>query len=98
MPAHPAGRLASTPGRVNRAQRRVVGCCCNDRRRAETDRSAPGTAAAADAQRGTIMSGPSAYDGTIQMFIDQPRSLDLQRLRFLRWLAERGRLEHAIAG
>ena len=38
------------------------------------------------------------YDPELQMFRDNPRELNLDRLRFLRWLAERGRLEHEAAG
>jgi hypothetical protein len=38
------------------------------------------------------------YDGTIQMFIEAPREADVRHLRFLRWLAEQGTLEHAVAG
>ena len=40
----------------------------------------------------------SHYDPELQMFADQPREPNLARLRFLRWLAEHGRLEHAAAG
>ena len=40
----------------------------------------------------------SRYDSELQMFADQPREVDLAHLRFLRWLGERGRLEHATAG
>jgi len=32
------------------------------------------------------------------MFIQELPEPDARRLRFLRWLAERGHLEHAIAG
>ena len=42
--------------------------------------------------------GKHTYDGTLQMFVEQPRSIDLSRLRFLRWLAEHDRLEHPVAG
>lgn len=42
--------------------------------------------------------GPKRYDNDLQMFIEAPREPNLGRLRFLRWLAERGRLEHEIAG
>ena len=42
--------------------------------------------------------GSSQYDAELQMFTDQPREPDLIRLRFLRWLAEHGRLEHETAG
>jgi hypothetical protein len=38
------------------------------------------------------------YDTEMQMFVEVPRDLDVARLRFLRWLAERGQLEHAVAG
>ncbi|MBA2448129.1 MAG: hypothetical protein H0V51_08895 [Chloroflexi bacterium] len=38
------------------------------------------------------------YDGRLQMFIQELPEPDARRLRFLRWLAERGHLEHAIAG
>jgi hypothetical protein len=42
--------------------------------------------------------GSSQYDAELQMFTDEPREPDLVRLRFLRWLAEHGRLEHETAG
>ena len=42
--------------------------------------------------------GSSQYDAELQMFTDEPREPDLVRLRFLRWLAEHGRLEHEAAG
>jgi hypothetical protein len=32
------------------------------------------------------------------MFRDAPKSVSLAQLRFLRWLAEQGRLEHPVAG
>ena len=38
------------------------------------------------------------YDGSLQMFVDEPRDVDLARLRFLRWLVETGRLGHGTAG
>jgi hypothetical protein len=38
------------------------------------------------------------YDGDLEMFREAPRPADLARLRFLRWLVERGRLEHPAAG
>jgi hypothetical protein len=44
------------------------------------------------------MTGKGAYDGTLQMFVEQPRSINIGRLRFLRWLAEHDRLEHPVAG
>lgn len=40
----------------------------------------------------------TSFDGTLQMFRDVPKPVDLAQLRFLRWLAEQGRLEHAVAG
>jgi hypothetical protein len=33
------------------------------------------------------------FDTSLQMFVDEPREPDMARLRFLRWLAECGRLE-----
>lgn len=42
--------------------------------------------------------GTSRYDSELHMFRDNPRELNLDRLRFMRWLAERGRLEHEAAG
>lgn len=42
--------------------------------------------------------GTRGYDSELQMFVEEPRELDLRRLRFLRWLGERGRLEHGVAG
>jgi hypothetical protein len=44
------------------------------------------------------MSKQGAYDGALQMFVEPPRGADARTLRFLRWLAERGPLEHAVAG
>lgn len=44
------------------------------------------------------MRGSHRYDGELQMFVQAPQEPDSGRLRFLRWLAERGRLEHAVAG
>ena len=38
------------------------------------------------------------YDGTLQMFTQESRDADTRHLRFLRWLAEHGVLEHAVAG
>jgi hypothetical protein len=34
------------------------------------------------------------YDGSLQMFVEEPRDADVARLRFLRWLVEHGRLEY----
>lgn len=44
------------------------------------------------------MRGQHRYDGDLQMFVQTLREPDTDRLRFLRWLAERGRLEHDVAG
>jgi hypothetical protein len=38
------------------------------------------------------------YDFGLNMFIEQPRPIDMVRLSFLRWLAEQGKLEHEVAG
>ena len=38
------------------------------------------------------------YDNDLQMFVEGMREPDMRRLRFLRWLAERGELEHEVAG
>lgn len=38
------------------------------------------------------------YDPDLEMFADPPREPDLDRLRFLRWLMEHGRLEHGPMG
>jgi hypothetical protein len=39
-----------------------------------------------------------SYDSELQMFVDPGREPDGARLRFFRWLAERGRLEHTPTG
>ena len=44
------------------------------------------------------MATGSNYDGEVQMFVERPREIDLAHLRFLRWLAVRGYLEHPPAG
>lgn len=38
------------------------------------------------------------WDADLQMEIEAPHVVDLHHVEFLRWLAERGRLEHAVAG
>ncbi len=43
------------------------------------------------------MSNPSNYDNDLHM-LKQQTVLNLPKLRFLRWLAERGRLEHYAEG
>jgi hypothetical protein len=40
----------------------------------------------------------SRYDSDLEMFVEPSRDPDVDRLRFLRWLAERGLLEHRPAG
>ena len=45
-----------------------------------------------------MMTGNSRYDPELQMFADRPREPALTGLRFCRWLAERGRLEHEPVG
>ena len=44
------------------------------------------------------MAAKGRYDTNLQMFIEDRCQPDMRRLRFLRWLAEGGRLEHAVAG
>ena len=44
------------------------------------------------------MSEPQSYDGDLAMFREAPSPLSHAHLRFLRWLAEHGRLEHPPAG
>jgi hypothetical protein len=44
------------------------------------------------------MQRPADYDSDLRMYRAAPRPLDVAHLRFLRWLADRGRLEHAPAG
>ena len=41
---------------------------------------------------------PGRYDAELQMFAEPAREPDLAWLRFLRWLAEGGRLEHGPLG
>jgi len=38
------------------------------------------------------------FDGDLQMFRESPHDVNLAHLRFLRWLAERGRLEGVVEG
>jgi hypothetical protein len=44
------------------------------------------------------MNARGDFDSDLQMFVVPTREPDLERLRFLRWLAERGCLEHAPVG
>lgn len=39
-----------------------------------------------------------SYDGKLQMFVQEVREADPERLRFMRWLVEVGQLGHGIAG
>jgi hypothetical protein len=45
-----------------------------------------------------IMSVNGRYDGDLQMLVEEPRDANREHLLFLRWLAERDRLEHTVAG
>jgi hypothetical protein len=38
------------------------------------------------------------FDGDLEMFREMPKPVNLAALRFLRWLAEQGRLEHPTFG
>ncbi len=38
------------------------------------------------------------YDTRLQMFVEEPREVDLARLGFLRWMVEHDLLEHGPAG
>lgn len=38
------------------------------------------------------------YDGELQMYVEEPREPTYEHLLFLRWLVERGHIEHPIAG
>ena len=44
------------------------------------------------------MQGTKNYDGDLRMFRETPRAVNVAHLRFLRWLVERGQLEHLPAG
>ena len=44
------------------------------------------------------MDTATPYDGDLQMYREPAREPDLGLLRFLRWLAERGALEHETFG
>ena len=44
------------------------------------------------------MKDVKSFDGDLKMFRESPRAVNMDRLRFLRWLVERGRLEHSPAG
>jgi hypothetical protein len=38
------------------------------------------------------------YDGELQMFCDETHEPNREALHFMRWMAEQGRLEHAVYG
>ena len=44
------------------------------------------------------MNARRVHDGRLQMFGEEPRNVYVRHLRFLRWLGERGLLEHDVAG
>lgn len=44
------------------------------------------------------MKAVGRYDGALQMFVEEPREIDLRRLGFLRWLVENGRMDHGVHG
>ena len=48
--------------------------------------------------RGAMMKPLGPFDGSLQMFVQAADGIDMRRLSFLRWLAEEGKLEHAVAG
>jgi hypothetical protein len=44
------------------------------------------------------MKAMGRYDSRLQMFVEEPRAVDLAKLAFLRWMVEHGLLEHEPAG
>lgn len=44
------------------------------------------------------MEGIGRYDSSMQMFVEETRSPDLRRLRFLRWLVEHDRYDRPAMG
>lgn len=40
------------------------------------------------------MKGGGLYDKDLQMYCEDPKSPDLEKMKFLRWMTEQGRLEH----
>ena len=44
------------------------------------------------------MEAVGRYVSALQMFVEEPREPDLNRLTFLRWLVENDRLEHGVTG
>ena len=41
---------------------------------------------------------PQRYDDSLQMFVQEATEPNGERLAFMRWLGEQGRLEHEVAG
>jgi hypothetical protein len=50
------------------------------------------------AQGETVMASIEQYDEQLQMYRLEPREPSMEKLQFLRWLIERGKLEHGPAG
>jgi hypothetical protein len=44
------------------------------------------------------MKDVQSYDGDLEMYRETERVINVAQLRFLRWLADRGRLEHPPSG
>jgi hypothetical protein len=44
------------------------------------------------------MKATGQYDKELQMYCDAVREVNFEQLRFLRWLAEQGKLEHETFG
>jgi hypothetical protein len=44
------------------------------------------------------MKAVGSYDSALQMFVEEPRNVDLKRVTFIRWLVENNRLEHPVSG
>jgi len=44
------------------------------------------------------MNATGVYDKDLQMFVEPEHDLNLEKLQFLRWMVEQGRLEHVVAG
>jgi len=40
----------------------------------------------------------ASYDGSLQMFVNAPKDVDMRRLGFMRWLGEQCKLEHGTGG
>lgn len=44
------------------------------------------------------MDAKPKYDGDLQMFVVTPRTPNPEKLRWMRWLVEQGRIGHGVAG